>query len=162
MTPASGDRVFYVDTSVLLRALLGDSAAAVGWFNDRHAARDLLVSSHLIAPETWRPLRNRRLCGEPVVGDDDVAKWLARIGQIDVTRALLDQAGQLDAELRTADAIHVATAISLAPRRVVVVTHDAQMAAAVERLTATYPTVTVLDPVTDDPRRAPVAPGAPS
>jgi hypothetical protein len=87
----------------------------------------------------------------------DAQRWLSRISRIDVTRHLLDRAGDLDAVVRAADAIHIATAIDLAPRFVIIATHDGQMARAITTLRASYPTSDVIDPVTDDEGRGPVA-----
>ncbi len=54
---------------------------------------------------------------------------------IGVTRSLLDAAGALDpAELRTLDAIHLASAQMLVPRLAAIVTYDARMAAAAAAL----------------------------
>lgn len=153
----SGDPIYYLDTSVFLRGLHDKSPAATAWINGQLAAGSTIVASRLLETETWRTIRDARIANRKTPMDDDVTRWLDEIERIDVTRALLADAGKLNVTIRTSDAVHVATALALLPRSVVVVTHDAQMATAVQVLIPTNPNLTVIDPVTDDVNRAPVA-----
>lgn len=83
----------------------------------------------------------------------DVAKeYLDEFSLIAITDDLIDEAIAREPMLGSADSIHVASAIRLDPERVTLVTHDAQMARAALGLG-----FQVLDPVTDDPGRGPVA-----
>ena len=65
---------------------------------------------------------------------------------------VVDDAIALQQRLAAGDAIHLATAQTLGPETVAIVTHDLQMAKA-----ATQIGFTVIDPVTDDPGCTPVA-----
>ena len=148
---------WYLDTSVLLRALLGDSPSALAWLNDAFSAGDEFYASYLMETETLRTLRNMHL-RDGVEADWTLARmWLDRVHRVEITRAILDDAVLLPAIIRTADAIHLATANALGS--LPVLTHDAQMAAAVRALaaqTGRQPQV-AFDPVDDDPGAGPVA-----
>ena len=158
---------WYLDTSVLLRALLGESPSALTWLNSALARGDQFYSSYLIETETLRTLHNLHITGggADLPDTSGARSWLDRVNRVDVTKAILDDAARLAATIRTADAIHLATAAALGST-MPVLTHDAQMAKAALALGAhpLHPRqFTVRDPVDDDPGSPPVAaaPGTP-
>jgi uncharacterized protein len=151
MTTKQPAKRWLVDTSVLLRAALGDSPAADKWLAEQKANQVPLVGSKLLATESHRAVLNRKLAGMDV-DSIDLAGYLSgfSLGRLD--DALADEAAAINQPLRTADAIHLATALRLGIDEVGIATHDAQMSAAAEALG-----FTVIDPVTDDPNRPPVS-----
>ncbi len=139
------ERAWYVDSSVLLRALREQSPAARTWFEERVAAGDRFVASRLVEVEV------RRVTKSAGVDQDVVTEYLDELMLAAVDNALMDEAIAIDEPLGGADAIHVATALRVGPAVLTVVTHDRQMEAAARALGfATH------DPVTDDPGRAAV------
>ena len=154
-------RMWYLDTSVLLCALLGDSPSALTWLNRAFARGDEFYSSYLIETETLRTVHNLHITGGGVDLPDlsGARSWLDRVNRVDITRAILNDTARLAATIRTADAIHLATAHALGTT-MPVLTHDAQMAKAALALGthSQYPRrFTVRDPVDDDPGSPPVA-----
>ena len=142
--------IWFMDTSVFLRALLGDSPAAAEWINSQRRAGAEFYASRLLAVEAYRTVLNKTLLGMDDFGAAAVDSAIGMFSLVDVTDQILDDACVLRAVLRAADAIHVATALALGT--VTLVTHDAQMAAAARTLG-----LAVTDPVTDDVGRPPVA-----
>jgi predicted nucleic acid-binding protein len=139
---ASSERTWFVDSSVLLRAIADKSAAAREWFETAYAAGDRFVGSRMLELEVLRVVKN---AGLPT----DVAnEYLDEFALIAVGDDLIDEAIALDPVLGGADAVHIASAMRLGADRVTIVTHDAQMARAAASLG-----FEVLDPVTDDPGR---------
>jgi len=139
-------RVWYVDSSVLLRAIVEQSPAARAWFEQASASGDRFVASRLMEVEVRRVTKNAG------VDQDVVSDWIDEFMLMSVTDELLAEAIALDPALGGADSIHVASALRLGPTAVTVVTHDRQMATG-----ATALGFDVYDPVTDDPGRGPVA-----
>ena len=135
----------YVDSSVVLRAALGHSPATLGWFNAEAVAGRAFVASRLGLLEVERVAHNAGRA-------PDVAGFTSRFAYVALDDALVDEARAIASPLKAADALHLATALRLGTDEVRVVTHDAQMARAAEALD-----FDVIDPVTDDPGRAPVA-----
>lgn len=128
--------VFYLDTSVALRALLGHSPSAASWI-DRTTADDQhrVVSSRILRTELTRVLRRE---GLPVKRRDDILDVLTLVP---VTEGVLAAAEAIEPHVQTLDAIHLGSVIA-AGLDATIVTHDTGMAAAAGSLG--YPTI---DPV---------------
>jgi uncharacterized protein len=89
----------------------------------------LLVSSSLLTVEA-----RRAVLGEDAAQMPRVDLLLTRVGQVGVTRAVLEAASRLpDPSVRPLDAIHVATALQLRPDLDALVTYDTRLASAAER-----------------------------
>jgi predicted nucleic acid-binding protein len=115
--------VAYLDTSAVVKLLVreGETAALRRWLRRRPRR----VASALLSVEL---LRAARRAGEPrlVV---EARRLLTGITLIGVDNAVLDRAGDLEpGQLRTLDAIHLATALSLGAELDAVVTYDRRMA----------------------------------
>ena len=128
----------YLDTSVVLRALLATGDAPPDW-----GAWERAYSSELMGVEARRTLDRLRL--EHALDDDGLADAhdaLAAteqaIGSIRLTAAVLRRAGQpMPAAVKTLDAIHLASALLFAERRgsgLVFGTHDRRQATAARAL----------------------------
>lgn len=139
---ASSERTWFVDSSVLLRAIADKSTAAREWFESAYAAGDRFVGSRMLELEVLRVVKNAGLA------TDVAEEYLDEFALIDVGDDLIDEAIALDTVLGGADSVHVASALRLGVDEVTIVTHDAQMARAAVSLG-----FDVLDPVTDDPGR---------
>ncbi len=123
----------YVDTSVLLRVVLGEPRRLRAWSRIRHAS-----SSELIRVECLRTLDRARLAGE--LADDEVAErresvdeLLASFDTITLDRRILRSAAEpLPTTLGTPDAIHLASARALRMRvpELRFATHDDALAIA--------------------------------
>ena len=121
----------YVDTSVLLRLILGERK---GFKN--LLAYDELVSSELLAVESRRTIDRLRAQGaltseDAVTRLELVAEWLEAIDLVLLRPAVLSRAGDpLPTPLGTLDALHLATALVWRDRTglpLVVATHDAAL-----------------------------------
>lgn len=121
----------YVDTSVVLRVLLGQSGA-VRNFRRFEAA----CSSVLLRVETRRVIDRLRL--EGALDDEGVAAAHGQLALLEeaiefihLTPAVLERAGQpMPTVLRTLDAIHMASALLLRERAgepLTFATHDVQL-----------------------------------
>ena len=128
----------YLDTSVVLRILTGQSGAWDGW-----AQWESAYSSDLLGLEARRTLDRMRLEGalddEAVAGaQEGLALIEASIGRIPLSRLLLARAAlPMAVVVKTLDAIHLASALRLAELRrkpVLFVTHDAKQALAARTL----------------------------
>jgi len=130
--------IYYLDTSVALRALLGHSPSAAHWI-DRVSAdtADALVSSRLLRTELTRVLRREQL---PVRLRDEVLDVLSLIP---VTEGVLAAAESIEQHVKTLGAIHLGSLIA-SGLDATIVTHDATMKAVADRLG--YAT---LDPVAE-------------
>lgn len=138
-------QTWYVDSSVLLRAIVEQSPAARAWFEGASQRGDAFIASRLMELEVGRVTKNAD------IDQDIVAEYLDEFFLMSVNDELLAEAIALDERLGGADSIHVASALRLGATALTLVTHDRQMAVAARNLG-----FTVLDPVTDDPRRGPV------
>ena len=136
---------WYVDSSVLLRAIVEQSAAARAWFESASAQGDNFIASRLMELEVRRVTKNAG------IDQDTVTEYIDEFFLMSVSDELLAEAIALDERLGGADSIHVASALRLGPTALTIVTHDRQMAIASVNLG-----FEVLDPVTDDPNRGPV------
>lgn len=108
---------YYLDTSIAYHALVGTPEAAE-WF-DRvdNEYPGSLVSSRLLRTELTRALRRD---GTPVQDRDAV---LDKLAQVPLTESVLVGAEAITEHVKTLDAIHLASALSLGDD-VVVVSHD--------------------------------------
>lgn len=123
----------YVDTSVLLRVVLGERGRLRAW---RRILRPF--SSELVRVECLRTLDRARLAG--ALADDEVAdrreateELLATFDLVTIDRRILRRAAApLPTTLGTLDAIHLASATALRLRipDLRLATHDAALAVA--------------------------------
>ena len=122
----SGERFVYLDSSAIVKLVVREpeSKALVA-----HLRRRRLVSSALARTEVARAVIDS--------GDDAIARVsevLARIDLVRMNERVLQMAGQLrPAEMRSLDAIHLATAMLVDSVRQVV-TYDERMATAARAL----------------------------
>ena len=124
----------YLDSSVVLRRLQGETAPVLNWAQWEHA-----YSSVLLRVEVLRTIDRNRLRG--AVTDHDVAELITNahaifdvIEFVALSQAILNRASQsFRTALGTLDALHLSTALSLAeaaPRDLTFLTHDAELALA--------------------------------
>ena len=142
------DTIWVVDTSVVLRAMLGDSPSAKAWLDERLGAGETVAGCRMLDLEIRRAIIRMELRAAIVPGQIDPGAYLGRFAIGTQLDALCDDAARLRQMLRAADALHVAFALSLGVEGTVVVTHDEEMAAACSALG-----LDVLDPVSDDASR---------
>ena len=129
-------RYFYLDSSVVLRVLLGHSLTAARWLDEISADEsNVLVSSRLLRLEVTRVLRRE---GLPVTRRDEVLDFLALIPLND---GVLTTAETIVPHVKTLDSIHLGSAI-VSGLDLSIVTHDSTMKTAAHILG--YP---VIDPV---------------
>ncbi|RAX21935.1 MULTISPECIES: PIN domain-containing protein [unclassified Actinomyces] len=117
--------MIYLDTSAVLLVLLaqpGHEAVSA----HLAATEDRLLSSALLELEVFRALRREK----HALAVADTA--LRMIGLCAINDAVIDRAKALTGELKSLDAIHLATALILHDPRdpVTVLTHDARLAKA--------------------------------
>jgi len=126
--------IAYLDSSVLLRVVLGQPDALDRW---REVERG--VTSELARVECRRTIDRLRLRHRLPAADvsgylDELEATLAEIDLADLTRDVLDRgAGSLSAPLGTLDALHLATALLWRERNGPLdafATHDAELARA--------------------------------
>jgi predicted nucleic acid-binding protein len=124
----------YVDTSVLLRVLLGEAEPLAQWSEIEQA-----YASRLLVLEVARTIDRYRLRG--VIDDEQVAQLhsearrvVRSIHLLGVTDELLDRAERpMPTVVGSLDAIHLVTAVELArtlTEPLVFATHDIQLARA--------------------------------
>lgn len=114
--------IVYLDTSAVLQILIDEpgTQAMRESFNGWQERGDDLVSSYLLHTELHCAARRRGFV-EPQVID----VLLAGIGLIDIDRSLLLAASRIPHPLRSADAIHYATALAVEAE--VLVTYDSEL-----------------------------------
>ena len=127
--------ITYVDTSAILKLVVDEpeSAAAAEYLSTAASSGNRLVASMLLYTELHCAARRRRLGSEPV------NTVLSGINLVDVARSDLMYAAALPGRLRSADAIHLATAIRL--QADLMIAYDGELLAA-----AVDAGVTVLSP----------------
>ncbi|MEV8149219.1 type II toxin-antitoxin system VapC family toxin [Arthrobacter sp. NPDC080073] len=127
--------ITYVDTSAILKLVVDEpeSAAAAEYLSTAASSGDRLVASMLLYPELHCAARRRGLGAEPV------NTVLSGINLVDIARSDLMYAAALPGRLRSADAIHLATAIRL--QADLMIAYDGELLAA-----AVDAGVTVLSP----------------
>jgi predicted nucleic acid-binding protein len=126
--------IAYLDSSVLLRVVLGQRGRLREWTSVRDG-----IASAVAEVECLRTLDRLRHRGE--IGDSDVAvrreavyRLLDEMTVVEPTRAILSRAGEpLPTPLGTLDAIHLATALAWRDATgadLVFATHDGALASA--------------------------------
>ncbi len=129
--------MIYLDSCALVKLIRDEdeTVALQSWLDDR--ADDVVVTSELALAEVIRVVRrnNHTDQGELIDADelaadlDEAAAVLAATAQVAVDREILERAGALDAPMiRTLDAIHLASALALAPAVTEFVTYDRRSA----------------------------------
>lgn len=120
---------YYLDSSVALRIILGNSSDAAAWFDETvTGGSDRIISSRLLRTEITRVLRRE---GRPV-GDRD--RVIDRVYMVPVDNAILNEAEAIISHIRMLDAIHLASALRCGLDQLIVVTHDKNMAQVAENL----------------------------
>lgn len=115
----------YVDSSAVLKLAVREPETAA--LEAHLASLDGLVTSRLAVLECRRAAR-RTSNGRVLQTVDQV---LDALYLLDITQAILDEAAMADPPLlRSLDAIHLATALSIDDRELEVVTYDERFAAA--------------------------------
>ena len=142
----SSTALFYLDSSVLLRAILGQSQAALDWWEAAIKGLNPMLASKLTAVEVLRVIRRRGL------PQGVACEYLDELHFVNIDDEIIRSAVALEPVLSGADSIHVATACEFRRGNITLITHDAEMAAAAQELG-----LLVFDPVSDDPNRGPVA-----
>ncbi len=126
--------IAYLDTSALLRLVLGEPGALVGL-----RSADALVSSELLEIESLRTIDRLRLRGalsaeEAAARRAVVSEWLEAVDLVLLQRVVLARASEPFATpLGTLDALHLATALVWRERMqkpLTVATHDRDLALA--------------------------------
>jgi uncharacterized protein len=121
--------VIYLDTSAFVKLIWSEyeTPALQAFLAQRGEL--LLVSSSILVVEARRAMLREDAAQLPRAD-----LLLTRIGQLGVTRAVLEAASRLpDPTVRSLDAIHLATALQLRPDLEALVTYDHRLAAAAER-----------------------------
>ncbi len=130
--------IYYVDTSVVLRVLLGQPGTLKEWGRWQEAS-----ASELLGVESRRAIDRARLesnLDDVAVGalQESLKKVERAIGRIRLTRAVLQRASMpMATAVKTLDAIHLASALMLQERRrapVIFATHDGTQAIAARAL----------------------------
>ena len=114
---------WYIDTSALVKlvSVEPETAAIHDWLA---ANEPELVSSDLLRTELLRAVRR-----SGAAGNLDVAEGLAAIDMLPATAAIFDAAGLLvPLDLRSLDAVHLATAIDLIDDCDGLITYDDRLA----------------------------------
>lgn len=128
--------IAYVDSSVILRLVLGQANALAEW---RHINRG--ISTALTRVEVLRTLDRLRLRAalsdaEMSLRRSAVLQGLDLLELVEVDAVVLERAAQpMPTELRTLDAIHLATALLWRERssaELVMATHDRRMGVAAQ------------------------------
>jgi uncharacterized protein len=116
--------VLYLDSSAIVKLVVAErESTALRGFLSRYPAH---VTSGLARAEVIRAARRH----DPAAASRAV-EALRRLLVLDVTSELLESAGMLDPPaLRTLDAIHLVSALTLVPDLTAVVTYDTTMAKA--------------------------------
>lgn len=130
--------ITYLDSSVVLRIVLGDPEPLPGWKEIEHA-----ISSGLLRVECQRTLERMRLAEKKpedviAIRKKTVDELMSAVDLFDVTNGILLRAGEsFIAALKTLDAIHLATALAIRDERkesVAFATHDKQLGRAASAL----------------------------
>lgn len=128
---------YYLDTSVAVRILLGQSPSAAEWFD--RVTDDIatgIISSRLLRTELTRVLRRE---GLPVTLRAEILDHLDTVG---IDHAVLQEAEAIVPHIRTLDAIHLASALRSGIPDLTIVTHDRAMKSVAEQIG-----FLILDPV---------------
>jgi predicted nucleic acid-binding protein len=121
--------VIYLDTSAFVKLVWSERGTPDLQAFLAQRQEVLLVSSALLTVEARRAVLREDAAQMPRAD-----LLLTRIGQVGVTRAVLEAASRLpDPSVRSLDAIHIATALQLRPDLDALVTYDTRLASAAER-----------------------------
>lgn len=121
--------MIYLDTSAFVKLVWGERETPALQAFLAQEPGSLLVSSSLLTVEARRAVLREDASQMPRAD-----LLLTRIGQVGVTRAVLEAASRLpDPSVRSLDAIHVATALQLRPDLDALVTYDIRLASAAEQ-----------------------------
>lgn len=115
------DPYLYIDSSVFLRVIWGQSAPATRWYDDCLAEGRVIVSSRLLELEVLRACRRERL--DPAWAYDAVGS----LPLLDIDNHLVAAAARLEPHIKSLDALHLATALRIGAETTVIVSHDAIM-----------------------------------
>ncbi len=131
--------VLYVDTSALLKRVVveAESPAVRALLRDRHVAGDLLTASSVAWLEVWRSLRRASVADV----EDVITAALSGVAEYTLDDDVLRRARRVGSdELRSLDAIHLASAIAVGADAIL--TYDKRLAeaAAAVGLAALAPT----------------------
>lgn len=130
--------IVYLDTSTLLRVLLGQRPLLKGW-----ATWERAYTSELAGVEARRVIDRLRLDGalddtRVVAAQENLARLESALGQIRLTRVVLRRASlPMATAVKTLDALHLASALVFQERRgvpLVFATHDGRQAIAARAL----------------------------
>lgn len=117
---------WYLDSSVALHVILpGGDPRARAWLSEVLASGEQIYSSVLLHLELTRVLRRERLD----VGLADLV--LDRVEAVSINDGVLQAAASIKTNVKSLDAIHLATCTLLGPD-VTVITHDAAMSQAAQ------------------------------
>ena len=126
--------IAYLDTSVLLRKVLGQGGALQEWPSIRIGVTSALAGTECLRTLDRFRLRTGLSDHELALRREMVFRLFERLEVIDVTAAVLDRAAQpIPTELGTLDAIHLATAVLWREQSgadLVMATHDVALATA--------------------------------
>jgi predicted nucleic acid-binding protein len=122
--------IAYVDSSVLLRKVLGQAGSLREWSSLEGVVSALVEVECLRSLDCWR-LRERTPEAEAAPKREAVFRLLERAEVVEVSPGVLSRAAQpLPVSLGTLDAIHLATALLWSERArspLVMATHDAAL-----------------------------------
>jgi uncharacterized protein len=130
--------IIYVDTSAAMKLLIEESESIVladFLEQSRSAASDTLVASLLLHTELHCAANGRSTAIRP----EAVAEVLSAIALVDLESGDLTTAPLLPGRLRSADAIHLATALRVDARAMVVYDEELQAAATTAGITVLSP-----------------------
>lgn len=119
--------VLYVDSSALLKRVVAEaeSSAVRALLTERHLAGDLLTASSLAWLEVWRSLRRAAVAEI----DRVTAAAMSGIAEYTLDEAVLQRARRVGTDdLRSLDAIHLASAIAVGADAIL--TYDVRLAGA--------------------------------
>lgn len=115
-------RIWYLDSSVALRILLGHSPGAMDWFDRVTEEHDQVVSSALLGLEVARVLRRESV-------DTELGRaFVESLTLLRVDDSLLREAADIRPHIKTLDAMHLASAQRIGAQFATIVTHDKRMA----------------------------------
>jgi predicted nucleic acid-binding protein len=121
-------RLAYLDTSALVKLVAAEPETRA--LEHDVVEREGLLSSRLAATE----LRRAAARSKSRAAASQVDELLESVYLMDITPAILESAGELKpVELRTLDAIHLASALSVASGPIDFITYDERQAAAARR-----------------------------
>jgi predicted nucleic acid-binding protein len=123
--------IAYVDSSVVLRLVLGQAGSLREWGSVEGGVVSALVETECLRTlDRWR-LRETTTEAEVALRREAVFRLLERVELVELTREVLSRAAQpLPVTLGTLDAIHLATALLWSERArspLLMATHDAAL-----------------------------------